>query len=135
MKGKSCRCGSSGQPQTRQHRSVEKGGPREENAEKKRRTLGGLTEGRSSGSGENITEYGASSIWGNRRILHQTDMSWDVVNHPSEMFNRRSRGRVVVLKFDPEKGARLPGIKQRASIHGRSVDEKYPRESRVRERS
>ncbi|OLE66151.1 MAG: 30S ribosomal protein S1 [Acidobacteria bacterium 13_1_20CM_2_68_14] len=106
----------------------------EENAEKKRRTLGGLTEGKVvRGVVKNITEYGAFiDLGGIDGLLHKTDMSWGRVNHPSEMFNVGHEVEVVVLKFDPEKERVSLGFKQRSLDPWESVDEKYPRESRVK---
>src|SRR2546425_369279 len=106
----------------------------EENAEKKRRTLGGLTEGKVvRGVVKNITEYGAFiDLGGIDGLLHKTDMSWGRVNHPSEMFNVGHEVEVVVLTFDPEKERVSLGFKQRSLDPWESVDEKYPRESRVK---
>jgi len=106
----------------------------EENAEKKRRTLGGLTEGKVvRGVVKNITEYGAFiDLGGIDGLLHKTDMSWGRVNHPSEMFNVGHEVEVVVLKFDPEKERVSLGFKQRSLDPWETVDEKYPRESRVK---
>ena len=106
----------------------------EENAEKKRRTLGGLTEGKVvRGVVKNITEYGAFiDLGGIDGLLHKTDMSWGRVNHPTEMFNVGHEVEVVVLKFDPEKERVSLGYKQRCLDPWETVDEKYPRESRVK---
>jgi len=108
----------------------------EENAEKKRRTLGGLTEGKVvRGVVKNITEYGAFiDLGGIDGLLHKTDMSWGRVNHPSEMFNVGNEVEVVVLKFDPEKERVSLGYKQRSLDPWEAVDEKFPRESRVKGR-
>jgi small subunit ribosomal protein S1 len=105
----------------------------EENAEKKRRTLDGLTEGKGvRGTIKNITEYGAFvDLGGIDGLLHKTDMSWGRINHPSEMFNVGDEIDVVVLKFDPEKERVSLGFKQRTSDPWESVDSKFPRESRV----
>src|SRR6267143_3803634 len=73
----------------------------EDNAEKKRRTLEGLTEGKVvKGVVKNITEYGAFiDLGGIDGLLHKTDMSWGRVN-----------GKVVSL---PDYGAFVelePGV-------------------------
>ena len=106
----------------------------EENAHKKRRTLGGLTEGKViKGSVKNITEYGAFiDLGGIDGLLHKTDMSWGRINHPSEMFVVGDEIEVVVLKFDPEKERVSLGFKQRGPDPWENVEGKYPRESRVR---
>jgi len=106
----------------------------EENSEKKRKTLDGLTEGKVvRGIVENITEYGAFiDLGGIDGLLHKTDMSWGRVNHPTELFVVGDEVEVVVLKFDPEKERVSLGYKQRSSDPWEDVDSKYPRESRVR---
>jgi small subunit ribosomal protein S1 len=106
----------------------------EENAHKKRRTLEALTEGKVvRGVIKNITEYGCFvDLGGIDGLLHKTDMSWGRVNHPSELFNVGDEIEVVVLKFDPEKERVSLGYKQRGADPWESVDQKYPRESRVK---
>jgi len=105
----------------------------EENAQKKRLTLGGLTEGKIvRGLVKNITEYGAFiDLGGIDGLLHKTDMSWGRINHPSELFVVGDEAEVVVLKFDSEKERVSLGYKQRSSDPWEKVEEKYPRESRV----
>src|SRR5918912_561945 len=75
----------------------------EENAEKKKHTLGSLAEGKVlKGTVKNITDYGAFiDLGGIDGLLHITDMSWGRVGHPSELINVGDEVRVVVLKFDP----------------------------------
>jgi small subunit ribosomal protein S1 len=106
----------------------------EENSEKKRKTLDGLTEGKSiRGVVKNITEYGAFiDLGGIDGLLHKTDMSWGRVNHPSELFVVGDEVDVVVLKFDPEKERVSLGYKQRSADPWEDVESKYPRESRVK---
>ncbi|MFQ5876131.1 MAG: 30S ribosomal protein S1 [Acidobacteriota bacterium] len=108
----------------------------EENAQKKRETLEALAEGKViRGTVKNITEYGAFiDLGGLDGLLHKTDMSWGRVNHPSELFNVGDEVEVVVLKFDPEKERVSLGYKQRSEDPWESVEDKYPRESRVRGR-
>jgi small subunit ribosomal protein S1 len=106
----------------------------EENAEKKRRTLDALTEGKVvRGVIKNITEYGCFvDLGGIDGLLHKTDMSWGRINHPTELFNVGDEVEVVVLKFDPEKERVSLGYKQRSVDPWESVDQKFPRESRVK---
>jgi small subunit ribosomal protein S1 len=106
----------------------------EENAHRKKQTLDGLTEGKVlRGIVKNITEYGAFvDLGGIDGLLHKTDMSWGRVNHPSEMFDVGVEVEVVVLKFDPEKERVSLGYKQRSEDPWESVENKFPRESRVR---
>src|SRR5882672_8087649 len=106
----------------------------EENTQKKRRTLEGLTEGKVvRGVVKNITEYGAFiDLGGIDGLLHKTDMSWGRINHPSELFVVGDEVEVVVLKFDPERERVSLGYKQKSPDPWENVDGKYPRESRVR---
>src|SRR5437867_9436364 len=106
----------------------------EENAEKKRRTLGGLTEGKVvRGVVKNITEYGAFiDLGGIDGLLHKTDMSWGRVNHPSELFVVGDEVEVVVLKFDSERERVSLGYKQKSLDPWQKVSEKYAKNSRVR---
>ena len=56
---------------------------------------------------KNITEYGVFiDLGGMDGLLHITDMSWGRVNHPSEMFAIGDMVKVMVLKYDKEKGER-----------------------------
>jgi small subunit ribosomal protein S1 len=106
----------------------------EENTQKKRRTLDGLTEGKAvRGVVKNITEYGAFvDLGGIDGLLHKTDMSWGRINHPTELFNVGDEIEVVILKFDLEKERVSLGYKQRSLDPWETVDTKYPRESRVK---
>src|SRR2546426_4218730 len=105
----------------------------EENAEKKRRTLGGLTEGKVvRGVVKNITEYGAFiDLGGIDGLLHITDMSWGRVSHPSELFAIGDKVKVMVLKFDQEHERVSLGLKQMTADPWMNVAEKYPETSRV----
>jgi small subunit ribosomal protein S1 len=60
----------------------------EENAEKKKKTLTDLEEGKVfRGTVKNLTEYGAFiDLGGIDGLLHITDMSWGRIQHPSEKF-------------------------------------------------
>jgi len=106
----------------------------EENSSKKKKTLEGLSEGKVvNGIVKNITEYGAFiDLGGIDGLLHKTDMSWGRVNHPSEMFVVGDEVEVVVLKFDAEKERVSLGHKQRSADPWENVEDKFPRESRVR---
>src|SRR5207237_1204822 len=75
----------------------------EENAEKKKHTLGALAEGKVlKGVVKNITDYGAFiDLGGIDGLLHITDMSWGRVGHPSELFKVHDEIDVIVLKYDP----------------------------------
>jgi small subunit ribosomal protein S1 len=106
----------------------------EENAERKRETLGGLEEGKVvTGTVKNITEYGAFvDLGGIDGLLHITDMSWGRINHPSEAVNVGDELRVVVLKFDRESERVSLGLKQLKADPWTTATIKYPSGSRVR---
>ena len=55
---------------------------------------------------KNLTEYGAFlDLGGMDGLLHITDMAWGRVTKPSEIVHVGQELKVVVLKFDPEKGS------------------------------
>ena len=86
----------------------------EENAEKKKKTLEDLEEGKIlRGTVKNLTEYGAFiDLGGIDGLLHITDMAWGRINHPSEKFQIGDEVDVVVLKFDRERERVSLGFKQ-----------------------
>jgi small subunit ribosomal protein S1 len=106
----------------------------EENAEKKKVTLGTIEDGqRVRGVVKNITEYGAFiDLGGIDGLLHVTDMSWGRINHPSEVVNIGDELDVVVLKFDREKERVSLGLKQMQQDPWEHAAERYPLLSRVR---
>jgi len=106
----------------------------EENAEKKRDTLGTLEEGKILiGTVKNITEYGAFvDLGGIDGLLHITDMSWGRINHPNEVLNVGDEIKVVVLKFDRETERVSLGYKQLKADPWTTATLKYPAGSRVK---
>ena len=81
---------------------------------------------------KNITDYGAFvDLGGIDGLLHVTDMSWGRVNRPSDIVNVGDRVKVVVLKYDPERGRVSLGMKQILPDPWASVAERYPVGSRV----
>jgi len=106
----------------------------EENAEKKRDTLGNLEEGKVlMGTVKNITEYGAFvDLGGIDGLLHITDMSWGRINHPSEVLNVGEEIKVQVLKFDRESERVSLGYKQLKADPWTTATIKYPTGSRVK---
>ena len=82
---------------------------------------------------KNITDYGAFvDLGGIDGLLHVTDMSWGCVNKPSDVVSVGDRVRVVVLKYDPERGRVSLGMKQIMPDPWASVAERYPVGARVR---
>jgi small subunit ribosomal protein S1 len=104
-----------------------------ERAELKQETLKVLEEGVIlEGIVKNITDYGAFvDLGGIDGLLHVTDMSWGRVNKPADVVNVGDRARVVVLKYDPERGRVSLGMKQIMPDPWASVADRYPIGARV----
>jgi len=104
-----------------------------ERAQLKQETLKVLEEGVIlEGIVKNITDYGAFvDLGGIDGLLHVTDMSWGRVNKPSDVVSVGDRARVVVLKYDPERGRVSLGMKQIMPDPWSSVAERYPVGARV----
>jgi small subunit ribosomal protein S1 len=76
---------------------------------------------------KNITDYGAFvDLGGLDGLLHVTDMSWGRVAHPSDLVEVGQRVKVVVLKYDPERGRVSLGMKQIMPDPWATVAERYP---------
>ena len=81
---------------------------------------------------KNITDYGAFvDLGGLDGLLHVTDMSWGRVAKPSDVVNVGDRVKVVVLKYDPERGRVSLGMKQIMPDPWASVAERFPVGARV----
>ena len=106
----------------------------EENAEKKKKTLEELQEGKIlRGIVKNLTEYGAFvDLGGIDGLLHVTDMAWGRINHPSEKFQIGDEMDVVVLKFDRERERVSLGFKQLQIDPWETAATKFPPQTRVR---
>jgi small subunit ribosomal protein S1 len=106
----------------------------EENAEKKKKTLEDLEEGKIlRGTVKNLTEYGAFiDLGGIDGLLHITDMAWGRINHPSEKFQIGDEVDVVVLKFDRERERVSLGFKQLQDDPWETATSKYPPQTRIR---
>ena len=104
-----------------------------ERAQLKQETLKVLEEGVIlEGIVKNITDYGAFvDLGGIDGLLHVTDMSWGRVNKPADVVNVGDRARVVVLKYDPERGRVSLGMKQIMPDPWASVADRYPIGARV----
>jgi len=106
----------------------------EENAEKKKKTLADLEEGKVlRGTVKNLTEYGAFiDLGGIDGLLHITDMAWGRISHPSEKFQIGDEVDVIVLKFDRERERVSLGFKQLQEDPWESAASKYPPHTRIR---
>jgi small subunit ribosomal protein S1 len=105
-----------------------------ENAEKKKKTLAELEEGKIfRGVVKNLTEYGAFiDLGGIDGLLHITDISWGRISHPSEKFQIGDELDVVVLKFDRDKERVSLGFKQLQDDPWEFAEAKYPPQARIR---
>ena len=62
---------------------------------------------------KNITDYGVFvDLGGMDGLIHVTDISWERVNHPSEMFKIGEDIEVLVIKYDKENNRISLGLKQ-----------------------
>ncbi len=76
---------------------------------------------------KNIAEFGAFvDLGGIDGLLHITDMSWERINHPSEMVSLDEEINVVILNIDREKQKIALGLKQKQPNPWDDVEEKYP---------
>jgi len=81
---------------------------------------------------KNITDYGAFvDLGGIDGLLHVTDMSWGRVAKPSDIVKVGERVKVVVLKYDAERGRVSLGMKQILPDPWSSVSERFPVGSRI----
>ncbi len=84
------------------------------------------------GAVKNLTDYGAFiDLGGIDGLLHITDMGWRRVKHPSEVVTVGEEVRVVVLKFDRERGRISLGMKQLGEDPWRDIARRYPEGSRI----
>ncbi|QWV94406.1 30S ribosomal protein S1 [Geomonas oryzisoli] len=106
----------------------------EERDKARTETLATLKEGDIvNGQVKNIAEYGAFvDLGGVDGLLHVTDMSWGRLGHPSEMVKVGDTLKVMVLKYDREKGKISLGLKQTVPDPWINVAERYQEGERVR---
>jgi small subunit ribosomal protein S1 len=79
---------------------------------------------------KNIAEFGAFvDLGGIDGLLHITDMSWERINHPSEMVTLDQELDVVILNIDRDKQKIALGLKQKQKNPWHTVVEKYPKSS------
>jgi small subunit ribosomal protein S1 len=81
---------------------------------------------------KNLTEYGAFvDLGGIDGLLHVSDLSHGTVSHPSAVIQVGDQIVVKVLKFDREKERISLGLKQMRPDPWLTIEETYPRGSRV----
>jgi small subunit ribosomal protein S1 len=101
----------------------------EEDRESQRdKTLETLAEGQIvEGVVKNITDYGAFlDLGGIDGLLHVTDMSWGRLGHPSEAIKVGDQLKVMILKYDRNKGKISLGLKQALPDPWLNVEGKFP---------
>ena len=80
---------------------------------------------------KNLADFGAFvDLGGIDGLLHITDMSWDRVNHPSDILKIDQDVEVKVLNVDRDKEKIALGLKQLAPNPWETIEEKYPVGSR-----
>ena len=78
------------------------------------------------GNVKNITDYGVFvDLGGLDGLVHVTDLSWERVNHPSEMFQIGQEIEVMVTKYDTENNRISLGIKQLTDDPWHNVEKQY----------
>ncbi len=83
------------------------------------------------GTVKNIADFGAFiDLGGIDGLLHITDMSWDRVNHPSELLRVDEKVKIKILNIDLEKEKIALGLKQTKVNPWDEVETKYPIGSR-----
>lgn len=85
------------------------------------------------GTIKNLTEYGAFvDIGGIDGLLHVTDMSWNRLMNPNQMFKPNDQIQVKILKLDREKEKVSLGYKQLHADPWSTVTEVYPVNSKLK---
>ena len=81
---------------------------------------------------KNIADFGAFiDLGGIDGLLHITDMSWDRIEHPSQMLKIDQQVEVMVLNVDREKEKIALGLKQKSENPWERVAERYAVGSRI----
>ncbi|MEP0841741.1 MAG: 30S ribosomal protein S1 [Phycisphaerae bacterium] len=76
---------------------------------------------------KNLADFGAFvDLGGIDGLLHITDMSWDRVNHPSDILRIDQEVEVKVLSIDRDKEKIALGLKQLTENPWESIEERYP---------
>ncbi len=81
---------------------------------------------------KNIAEFGAFvDLGGIDGLLHITDMSWDRIEHPSQMLKVDQEIEVKILSIDRDREKIALGLKQKEENPWEKVAERYPIGARV----
>jgi len=82
---------------------------------------------------KNIAEFGAFvDLGGIDGLLHITDMSWDRIEHPSQLLKVDQEVEVKILAIDKEREKIALGLKQKEENPWEKVADRYPVGVRVR---
>jgi small subunit ribosomal protein S1 len=85
------------------------------------------------GTIKNITDYGVFvDLGGLDGLIHVTDLSWERVNHPAEMFSVGEEIEVIVTKYDKENNRISLGLKQLTDDPWSNVDSIYKVGSKIK---
>lgn len=103
------------------------------NAEERAKIVEKLEEGQIiDGVVKNITSYGAFvDIGGVDGLLHNTDISWKRINHPSEVLTPGQEVKVKIIKFNKETKRISLGMKQLVKDPWEGVDAEFQVGSRI----
>ncbi len=103
------------------------------NAEEREKVIASLQEGQViEGVVKNITTYGAFvDIGGVDGLLHNADIAWKRINHPSEVVSVGQKVQVKVIKFNKETKRISLGMKQLTRDPWEGVDAEFSVGSRV----
>lgn len=104
------------------------------NAEEKAKIIESLEEGQVlDGVVKNVTSYGAFvDIGGVDGLLHNTDISWKRINHPSEVLVPGQEVKVKIVKFNKETKRISLGMKQLVPDPWEGVDHEFPVGSKIK---
>jgi len=76
---------------------------------------------------KNLAEFGAFvDLGGIDGLLHVTDMSWERVNHPSELLRIDDEIEIKVLSIDRDKEKIALGLKQLRESPWENLEQRYP---------
>ena len=82
---------------------------------------------------KNIADFGAFvDLGGIDGLLHITDMSWDRIEHPSQMLKVDEEVEIKVLSIDRDREKIALGLKQKEENPWEKVADRYPVGARVR---
>ena len=100
----------------------------------KKEIIGQLEKGQVlEGTVKNITTYGVFiDLGGVDGLIHITDLSWNRINHPSEILELDQKLNVVILDFDDDKSRIQLGVKQLSAHPWESLDEKLKEGDKVK---